>query len=279
MYTISQLFIYPIKSLGGFEVTSAQLTDRGLQYDRRFMLVDSSNHFLTQREHPIMSLLQTAIEGNELVIFHKNNAADKISVPLQPEPGATIKVKVWDDECTAQYVNDGADEWLTKQLSMPCRLVYMPDAEKRLVDEQYAKNKEITSFSDGYPLLIIGQASLDDLNSRLVEPLPMDRFRPNIVFVGGAPYDEDTMDHVKVNGIDMCGVKLCARCIMTTINQSTAEKAKEPLKTLAGYRMRNNKIYFGQNILYKQTGQLKVGNVIAIIKAKPHDIFTEAAIS
>jgi len=279
MYIISQLFIYPVKSLGGFEVTSAQLTDRGFQYDRRFMLVDRSNNFLTQREHPVMSLLQTAIEGNELVIFHKNNAADKISVPLQPLPGATTKVKVWDDECTAQYVNYEADEWLTKQLFMPCRLVYMPDAEKRLVDEQYAKNKEITSFSDGYPLLIIGQASLDDLNSRLVEPLPMDRFRPNIVFVGGTPYDEDTMDLVKVNGIDMYGVKLCARCTITTINQSTAEKAKEPLKTLAGYRMRNNKIYFGQNILYKQTGQLKVDNVIETIKVKPRDLFTETGIS
>ena len=279
MYIISQLFIYPVKSLGGFEVTSAQLTDRGFQYDRRFMLVDRNNNFLTQREHPVMSLLQTAIEGNELVIFHKNNAVDKISVPLQPLPGATTKVKVWDDECTAQYVNDEADEWLTKQLFMPCRLVYMPDAEKRLVDEQYAKNKEITSFSDGYPLLIIGQASLDDLNSRLVEPLPMDRFRPNIVFVGGTPYEEDTMDLVKVNGIDMYGVKLCARCTITTINQSTAEKAKEPLKTLAGYRMRNNKIYFGQNILYKQTGQLKVDNVIETIKVKQRDLFTEAGIS
>lgn len=278
MYTISQLFIYPIKSLGGFQVTSAKLTDRGLQYDRRFMLVDSSNNFLTQREHPVMSLLQTAIEGNELIIFHKSNATDKIKLPLQPAPGATIKVKVWDDECMAQYVNDGADEWLSKQLSMPCRLVYMPDAGKRLVDEQYAMNKEITSFSDGYPLLIIGQASLDDLNNRLAEPLPMDRFRPNIVFIGGTPYDEDTMNHVKVNGIDMFGVKLCARCTMTTINQSTAEKAKEPLKTLAGYRMKSNKIYFGQNILYKQTGQLKVGNVIAIIKANPRDLFTEAGI-
>ncbi len=278
MYTISQLFIYPIKSLGGFEVSSAQLTDRGLQYDRRFMLVDSSNNFLTQREHPVMSLLQTNIEGNELVIFHKKNAADKISVPLQPVPAATVSVKVWDDECAAQYVNNGADEWLTKQLSMSCRLVYMPDGEKRLVDEQYAKNKEITSFSDGYPLLIIGQASLNDLNSRLEQPLPINRFRPNIVFTGGQPYDEDTMEHVKVNGIDMYGVKLCARCTMTTINQSTAKKAKEPLKTLAGYRMRNNKIYFGQNILYKQTGQLKVGNVIEAIKVKPHDLFTETGI-
>ena len=273
MYTISQLFIYPIKSLGGFEVTSAQLTDRGLQYDRRFMLVDNSNIFLTQREHPVMSLLQTTIEGNELLIFHKNNITDKIRVSLQPAPGTTTKVKVWDDECAAQYVSDRADEWLSNKLSMPCRLVYMPDSEKRLVDERYANNKEITSFSDGYPLLIIGQASMDDLNSRLAEPLPMDRFRPNIVFVGGSPYDEDMMEHVVINDIDMYGVKLCARCTITTINQANASKAKEPLKTLAGYRMTNNKIYFGQNILFRQTGSIKKGEVIDIIKNKARIVF------
>ena len=276
MYTISQLFIYPVKSLGGFEVTSAQLTDRGLQYDRRFMLIDSSNHFLTQREHPVMSLLQTAIEGNELVIFHKNKASDKIIIPLQPPSAATIKVKVWDDECAAQYVSDSADEWLSNKLSQPCRLVYMPDSEKRLVDEKYANNKEITSFSDGYPLLIIGQASLDDLNSRLSEPLPMNRFRPNIVFTGGAPYDEDIMEQIVINGIDMYGVKLCARCVLTTINQTNGIKAKEPLKTLAGYRMKNNKIYFGQNILYKQTGHLKVGEVINIVKNNGRTVFNTA---
>ena len=276
MYTISQLFIYPVKSLGGFEVSSAQLTDRGLQYDRRFMLVDSSNIFLTQREHPVMSLLQTAIEDNKLVIFHKNNTADKISVSLQPAPGTIIKVKVWDDECTAQYVSDAADEWLSNKLSTPCRLVYMPDSEKRLVDKEYAHNKEINSFSDGYPLLIIGQASLDDLNSRLAEPLPMDRFRPNIVFTGGQPYDEDTMEHVVINDINMYGVKLCARCTIPTINQTNGTKAKEPLKTLTSYRMKNNKIYFGQNILFRQTGSIKKGEVIGIIKNKARMVFNIA---
>jgi len=269
MYTISQLYIYPVKSLGGFEVQSAQLTDRGLQYDRRWMVVDSSNNFLTQRVHPSMSLLQAAIVNNELIIYNKNNIADKISTFLQPALVATSKVIVWDDVCQAQYVSAEADEWLSAALNMPCRLVYMPDSEKRKVDSQYALQDEVTSFSDGYPVLIIGQASVDDLNKRMPEPLPMDRFRPNIVFTGGLPYDEDTMEHILVNNIDLYGVKLCARCVLTTINQSTALKAKEPLKTLAGYRMKNNKIYFGQNILYKQTGTIKVGDIIKTIKSKP----------
>ena len=269
MYTISQLYIYPVKSLGGFEVQSAQLTDRGLQYDRRWMVVDSNNNFLTQRVHPSMSLLQAAIVNNELIIYNKNNIADKISTFLQPAPAATSKVIVWDDVCQAQYVSAKADEWLSAKLNMPCRLVYMPDSEKRKVDSQYALQDEVTSFSDGYPVLIIGQASLDDLNKRMPEPLPMDRFRPNIVFTGGLPYDEDTMEHILVNNINLYGVKLCARCVLTTINQTTALKAKEPLQTLASYRMKNSKIYFGQNILYKQTGNIKVGHVIETLKSKP----------
>jgi uncharacterized protein YcbX len=273
MYTISKLFIYPIKSLGGFEVSAAILTDRGFQYDRRWMLVDANNQFLTQREYPEMSLLQTAIENNGLVIFHKNNPTDRLILPLQPVAATTCKVKVWDDECDAQLLSDMADEWLSQKLAMRCRLVYMPDIERRKVDERYAQNNEITSFSDGYPILMIGQASVDDLNSRLTDPLPINRFRPNIVFTGGEPYEEDTMGHLVINGINMYGVKLCSRCVLTTINQTDGVKGLEPLKTLAGYRKAGNNIFFGQNILFKQTGRLMVGDSLEIIKYKPRILF------
>ena len=275
MYTISQLLIYPIKSLGGFAVNSAQLTDRGLQYDRRWMLVDKNNNFLTQREHPIMCMLQTIIENDELVIFHKNNIEDKIAVPLHPSAATIIKVNVWDDECDAQYVSEQADHWFTQKLLMDCRLVYMPETEKRKVEANYANNNEITAFSDGYPLMMIGQASLDDLNSRLPEPLPMDRFRPNIVFTGGNPFDEDSMEHLLINDINLFGVKLCSRCVLTTINQTNMQKGKEPLKTLAGYRQKNNKIYFGQNLLFKQTGKMAVGDFINVVKSKIKSSFSE----
>jgi len=263
------LFIYPVKSLAGIELMSVPLTDRGPQYDRRWMLVDSNNQFFTQREYPLMSLLQTAIEGDHLLIYHKNDLADKLSVDLQPSPAITTKVKVWDDECEAQFVSEIADEWFSRQLSTPCRLVYMPDSERRKVDEKYAHENEITSFSDGYPLMIIGQASLDDLNSRLTEQLPMNRFRPNIVFTGGEPYDEDAMEQVRINDINLFGVKLCGRCTITTINQADSTKGKEPLKTLAGYRMRNNNVYFGQNLLFSQPGMLNVGDTIEVISRKP----------
>lgn len=254
---------------------SAQLTDRGLQYDRRWMLVDMNNNFFTQREYPLMCLLQTAIEKEDLVIFDKNNKEDKLRVPLKPTAAATVKVRVWEDECAAQYVSELADKWFTQKLSMDCKLVYMPDTEKRRVEEQYAQDSEITAFSDGYPLMIIGQASLDELNSRLQEPLPMDRFRPNIVFTGGNPFDEDTMEHLLINDINLYGVKLSARCVLTTINQTNGHKGKEPLKTLAAYRQKNNKIYFGQNLLFKQTGKIKAGNAIKVIKSKERVLFNE----
>lgn len=273
MYNISNIFIYPIKSLGGIEVFLAQLTDRGLQYDRRFMLVDGSNHFLTQRQHPQMCLLQTAIEDNQLVIYHKNDSVDKIVVSLQPAPGATIKVQVWEDECEAQVVSAAADEWFCDKLSIQCRLVYMPDETRRKVDGHFALNDQVASFADAYPLLMIGQASLDDLNKRLPEPLPVSRFRPNIVFTGGQPYDEDTMEQARIKKIDLYGVKLCSRCVLTTIDQSTAVKSKEPLKTLSGYRMKNNKIYFGQNMLHTQKGLITVGDEMEIIKTKERVLF------
>jgi hypothetical protein len=161
-------------------------------------------------------------------------------------------------------VSAEADDWFSDQLGMPCRLVYMPDTTRRQVDGRYANNKEITSFSDAFPLLIIGQASLDELNSRLPVALPMNRFRPNIVFTGGTPYQEDAMKQFEIAGISFYGVKPCSRCVITTIDQQTAGKAKEPLKTLHTYRQRNNNVYFGQNLLFRGAGTVKVGDTITI---------------
>ena len=144
----------------------------------------------------------------------------------------------------------------------------MPDTSRRRIDERYSINEEITSFSDSHPILIIGQSSLDDLNSRLADPLPINRFRPNIVFIGGDAFEEDMMEHFTINDIDFYGVKLCARCMITTINQDNAVAAKEPLKTLATYRMKNNNVYFGQNLLHHGEGTISVGDAIEIKKKK-----------
>jgi uncharacterized protein YcbX len=270
MYQISQLFIYPVKSLGGIAVDDALVTDRGLQYDRRYMLVDENNRFLTQREYPVMALLQTSIEGNDLLICNKKAIERKLKLSLIPAITAgKIKVNIWEDECDAVLVNQSADAWFTEQLGVPCRLVYMPDATKRKVDTNYALNDDITSFSDGYPILFIGQSSLDDLNSRLQEKLPMNRFRPNIVFTGGAPFEEDTMEVFVVNDISFFGVKPCARCVVTTTSQETGIIGKEPLKTLAIYRAAGNKVLFGQNLLTTGSGTVTIGDSIEVIQRRP----------
>jgi uncharacterized protein YcbX len=266
LLSVSQLFIYPIKSLHGIAIHSSNITDRGLQYDRRFLLIDENNRFLTQREFPKMALLQTVIKDDLLLVFEKDSFEDKLILPLLPKPiSENILVKIWDDDCEAQVISEEADSWFSKKLNMPCRLVYMPDSSERKVDSKYALNNDITSFSDAYPILMIGQSSLDDLNSRLAEPLPINRFRPNIVFIGSAAFEEDGMEHFHINRLDFFGVKPSARCVVITINQQTAIAGKEPLKTLATYRSKNNKVYFGQNILMKGEGKINVGDKIEII--------------
>ncbi|RXK61726.1 MOSC domain-containing protein [Lacibacter luteus] len=268
MLSISRLHVYPVKSLGGIELSSAKLTDRGIEHDRRWMLVGEDNRFLTQREFPKLALLRTAMHENELIISEKGNDAEKINLQLYPTGSDLVSVQIWDDVCEAIEMSKEINEWFSNKLNMSCKMVYMPVESKRKVDRNYALNNEITGFSDAFPVLMIGQASLNDLNSRLEVPVPMNRFRPNIVFTGGDPFEEDTMQHFQIGGIDFYAVKPCARCVVTTTDQETGATAKEPLKTLAGYRTANNKVYFGQNILYKNEGQIKVGDELKVVQTK-----------
>jgi uncharacterized protein len=264
MLTVSELYIYPIKSLGGIAKETVKVTNTGFKHDRRWMLVDENNMFLSQRTHPQMALLQPTETADGIVVTHKNNSTQSITIPFYNEGKTTIQVSVWDDVCEVVEVSTLCSQWFSDMLQINCKLVYMPDNTKRLVDKRYASNNEVTSFSDGYPILMIGQASLDELNAKLDEPIPMNRFRPNIVFTGGHAHVEDEMEKFVINDIKFSGVKPCSRCVMTTINQQNSEKGKEPLKTLATYRTKNNKIYFGQNILHQQNGSIAIGNSIEI---------------
>jgi uncharacterized protein YcbX len=267
MLQISQIIIYPIKSLGGISVARARVTDRGLEHDRRWMLVDPDNGFITQRTVPLMALIHVAVGAGGLLVTSQLHP-DALFVPFVD--GLAVggglpeftEVRVWDDTCTAQFVSREADAWFTAALKTPCRLVYMPDTTSRITDPAYAPEGSITSFADAFPFLLIGQASLDELNSRLGQALPMDRFRPNIVFTGGTPYQEDELRAFSIRDIRFRGVKLCARCPIPTIDQATAERGKEPLRTLARYRARNNKVYFGQNLIHQGIGEIAVGDAL-----------------
>jgi uncharacterized protein YcbX len=263
-YPLTELYVYPIKSLGGISLQEAMVTDRGLQYDRRWMLVDEQGRFLSQRERPTMALFQVFIQNDTLQVVHKHFPTQKILIPLESQITAK-QVMVWNDICQALTVSADADEFFSTHLGQKAQLVYMPENSHRKVETRYASRGEITSFSDGYPFLLIGQSSLDDLNSRLESAVPMNRFRPNLVFSGGEPFEEDHWQQFQIQNITFTCAKPCARCVVTTIDQETAIQGKEPLRTLSSYRKQNNKILFGQNILHQGSGKIALGDIITVI--------------
>ncbi|RZL69148.1 MAG: MOSC domain-containing protein, partial [Pedobacter sp.] len=175
-----------------------------------------------------------------------------------------IAVSVWDDISNGVEVNEHVSAWFSNFMNMEVKLVKMPMKAERKVDPKYAMQGEIVSFADGYPCLIIGQSSLDNLNQKLEETVNMDRFRPNLVFTGGDAHIEDSIKTFTINNVEFHGVKPCARCVLITIDQITGIKGIEPLKTLANYRKQNNKIMFGQNLIHKGEGIIKVGDELII---------------
>lgn len=264
--TLSEIWVYPVKSLGGIRLTKALTEERGLRYDRRWMIIDEENVFITQRAHPKMALIDVALTDEGLKIYLRADPGNFVLVPYQPVTALPVTVKVWDDTADALTVSDEADAWLSQQLGLKLRLVTMPDSTERKADPRYARHNENVSFADGFPYLVISQASLDDLNGRLAEPIEMRRFRPNFVISGTEPFAEDQWKYITISDLRFEVVKPCARCVLTTINPETAEKGAEPLKTLASYRKNGNKILFGQNVTVRDFGELKVGDPVIVLE-------------
>ena len=262
--TLSEIWVYPVKSLGGIRLTKAFTEERGLQYDRRWMIIDDENVFITQRVYQKMALIDVELLEEGLKIFLRADPQDFVLVPYEPVTALPVTVKVWDDTAEAVTVSNEADAWLSRQLELNLRLVMMPDSTERKADPRYARHDENVSFADGFPYLVISQASLDDLNSRLAEPIEMRRFRPNFVISGTEAFAEDQWKHITIGNLRFEIVKPCARCVLTTINPETAEKGAEPLKTLATYRRNGNKILFGQNVTAQDFGELNVGDPVII---------------
>ncbi|UZR96401.1 MOSC domain-containing protein [Chondrinema litorale] len=284
MLQLSQINIFPVKSLDGYSPKSAIVTKRGLQYDRRWMITEPDGKFMTQRTYNKMALLQAIIENNSLVIKEKQNEDNCIKVPFNIEGSSSFDVVVWDDTVQAILAQNEINEWLSDFLGKKCQLVTMPESTQRRVDEDYNRGEDIVSFADGYPFLIIGEASMHDLNDKIqanpknvnqnsthFEPLSIRRFRTNFVYSGGTPYQEDEFTNFKIGGVDFVGVKNCARCVLTTLDPDTGTKGKEPLATLSKYRLKGNKVLFGQNAVWNhQTWQntlqpeVKVGDIIQL---------------
>ena len=277
---LSEINIYPIKSLKGVSLNEAKVEQRGLQYDRRWMLVDDSGDFFTQREFPKMATIVIDLAENGLQVL--TDGFEDLFIPFQPSNDEKkIEVRVWQSVCDAIESGDEINRWFSEVLQTKCRLVYMPDESRREVNALFNRDDDIVSFADGYPFLVIGENSLSNLNSRLKNEVPMNRFRPNFVVQDSAAFAEDSWKKLSIGNTIFRVTKPCERCVMTTVDQQRGFfTGKEPLKTLATYRLskdvfphnfqsldlKKNGVIFGQNLLAENFGEtLKIGDEIKIL--------------
>ena len=261
---LSGLYVYPIKSAGGVALEVCEVEERGLRHDRRWMLVDRDGDCVTQRRHPRMALIRVRIQPDYLAVEAPNMPA--LEVPLVPPEGRMVPASVWGDLVEALPVGDDADRWFGEFLGAPLKLVHLPDSSVRPVDPDYGTPGDHVSLADSFPFLMISEASLADLNARLDEPLPMDRFRPNFVVTGCEPFAEDGWRRVRIGELKFRVVKPCARCKVTTVDQQTAATGKEPLRTLASFRKSGSEVLFGQNLAGDSTGTLGVGDPVEVLR-------------
>lgn len=265
MIKLSEITLYPVKSMAGITLESSAIDAMGLQYDRRWMVVSPAGKFITQRSHPQMALIQPHLHQGQLRLSSFGLADHLVPVATPQSPYKTVQV--WKDTVQAQHLSTATDRWLAQTLGEPCHLVYINDQEVRQCDLNYAKAGDRTGFADGFPLLLIAQASLDDLNEKLNQPVSMQRFRPNLVVSGCKAFAEDTWDSMRINAIEFQLVKPCSRCVITTVDPKLGFISNpEPLQTLATYRQQGNSIYFGQNVIHQNKGNIHLGDIVHITK-------------
>jgi hypothetical protein len=249
--TLAELYVYPVKSCRGIALERVVLTAAGFEHDREWLVVTPEGRFLTQRELPRLALVAPHLEPGSLRLTAPG--VPDLTVPLAAS-GVVREIVIWRDRCQARDEGDAAARWLADFLGSATRLVRFDPVQPRLSDPQWTGDTgAVTRFSDGYALLAISRASLDDLNARLPLPLPVDRFRPNIVLEGLAPYGEDELRDVTIgDGVRLRAVKPCTRCVITTTNQATGKvDGEEPLRTLKTYRWNDSLrgVTFGQNVI------------------------------
>ena len=258
--TLSGLYVYPIKSCAGISLQRSELSATGLRHDRRWMLVDETGEFMSQRAHPRMALISTSISDEHLSVDAPG--MPDLEVPLRQENSKLVDVCVWGDTNRGVPAGEEADRWFREFLQVPCRLVRKPEDDPRLVDSSHAVSGDQVSFADGFAFLLISEASLEDLNGRLADPLPVNRFRPNFVVKGCGPYAEDGWGRLRVGNVPFRVAEACSRCAVTTVDQRTGARGKEPLRTLATYRKSEGEVFFGRNLIHDALGTVRVGDPI-----------------
>ena len=286
---ISEINIYPIKSLKGISLENSHVEKRGLRFDRRWMLTDRDGMFFTQRETPKMAAVTVEVTSDGLRVTSKNEG--EMAIPFEPDRGSRQNVTVWQSNVAAEVYTGEVSEWFSDVLGRSCQLVLMPEKSHRHVSEKFDRGDDIVSFADGYPLMLLGEGSLAEVNERLEENykdadknvrVPMNRFRPNLVVQGSDPFEEDRWAKIRVGDAIFRVVKPCARCVMTTVDQARGEfDGKEPLKTIASFRMAKdvfpdtfeslgqtaNAVLFGENLIPENPGTtIGVGDEVKVIE-------------
>ncbi len=269
---VRSLHVYPLKGGHRLDVEEARVTARGIEGDRRWMVVDQDGVFLSQREAPRLALVTALpVEGGLRLCVPRGAA---LEIPVIEEGAASRTVRLWAGTCLAVDQGDAAAAWLEEWLGRPCRLVWQPDGARRRVDQTYAIGPDdIVSFADGFPLLVCSTSSLQDLNRRLETPVPMNRFRPSLVVDGWSePWQEDRVARLRAGEVELALVKQCARCVVTTTDQDTAKRGLEPLRTLARLRRSKRGAMFGENAIPTVEGRVAVGDPVEVAEAREREL-------
>ena len=266
MITVRSLHVYPVKSCRGIDVKAAEVVATGFCHDREWMVVDVAGTFLSQRSHPGLATVATAIDEASLVLSAPG--IPDLAVPLDTSVGKPVAATVWGDTCEALDAGSAAADWFSTLLRGPCRLVRQPTASVRPVDPDFAGADDRVAFADAFPFLLVNQASVDELNRRLEQPVGADRFRANIVIAGAHAHDEDRWRSIAAGDVVFDVVKPCARCIVVTTDQATGDRSPEPLRTLASYRTVAGKVLFGQNLIHRGRGTVRRGDEVEILEPR-----------
>lgn len=259
--------VYPLKGGRGIAAERWPLDAFGLRFDRRWMAVTPEGRAITQRTHPRLALIAALLVPDALTLRAPDGPP--LVLPLEAPAAPRQDVRIWGDFVAAADLGDGAARWITAAIGTAARLVHLPEDSVREVNRAYGREGDRVGFADAYPFLLASQGSLDDLNRRLERPVPMNRFRPNLVVDGVAPFAEDGWARIEIGGVAFDVVKPCARCTVPTIDQDTAARGQEPIRTLATYRRAGTDVYFGQNLIHRGVGELAIGAELSVLERRP----------
>jgi uncharacterized protein len=270
--TVASIHIYPVKAGRAIDLAEAEVEPCGLAGDRRWLVTDPDGQFITQRAEPTLALVGACYDAaGNLHLSAPGQPPLPVAAPAESRGAEMLWVRVWQSKVRAAAAGDQADAWFSGYLGRPVRLVHLDDPTRRQVDPEFGVPGDRVSFADGYPLLLTSMGSLDALSRWLIEDaqpaVPMTRFRPSVVVAGPAPWAEDGWRRIQIGPVRFRVAKPCGRCVVTTIDQQTAERGRQPLAMLGRRRRFGQRLVFGQNLIPDATGTIRVGDPVRVLDA------------